>query len=316
MTTPNDPQPMTFAEIRAMLENTAIAAAENTRAIAELRVRERESAALHDREMADIRAREQEHAAHHEQEMAAIRRREEESAARHDRAMAEMRRHDDERAAWHHKQMAEMSESQAERIAWHEREMAVISLRERESTARFDREIAVINANIEKLTQAQDRTNQDVSTLKGWGLELYCKRNPEIFAASLGLRDEEVVSNRDIRNIAAAARQAGVITLDQSRELSRADIYIHARRDSNYQPLCLVVEASYQVDGEDVSRAADRAALLDQVIREYQPRNLNGQAIPIVAGTDIAPIVKSAAASLGVTYVNVQNGNQLTNPSE
>ncbi len=294
MTTPNDPQPMNLDELRARQENTARDVAENSRAIAEMRVRAEERAARHYRAIAEIRAREQEH------------------AALHDREMAEMRVRDDERAAWHHKNMAEMDESLAARIAWHEREMDAMRIAQEER----NKEMAEIRANIAKLTQAQDRTNQDVSTLKGWGLELYCKRNPEIFAASLGLRDEEIVSNRDIRNIAAAARQAGVITLDQSRELSRADIYIHARRDSNYQPLCLVVEASYQVDGDDVRRAADRAALLDQVIREYQPRNLNGQAIPIVAGTDIAPIVKTAAEHLGVTYVNVQNGNQLTNPPE
>ncbi len=329
-----------------------LAAQENTeKAISDMRVREEERAARHDKEMAEIRAditaahiAQDERAARHDKEMAEIRAAitaahiaQDERAARHDKEMAVIRAAitaahiaQDERAARHDKEMAEIRAditaahiAQDERAARHDKEMAEIRaditaahIAQDERAARHDKEMAVIRAGIADLTRAQDRTNQDVSTLKGWGLELYCKRNPEIFAESLGLRDEELIPKREIRRIAGEARQAGVITLDQSRSLSRADVFIYARRDSDYQPLCLVVEASYRVDDEDVNRAAARAAILGLIIQKYQPRNLNGQAVPIVAGTDIATPARLVAQNLGVTYVPVQNGNQLTNPPE
>ena len=230
MTTPtnpaNEPEPMTLAEIRALLEQTAKASAENTAAITEMRAANAERDARHDKEMAEIR----------------------------------------------------------EAIA--------------------------------RLTAAQNRTNQEVSTLKGWGLELYCERNPEIFAVALGLDDEELVPKREIRRIAGEAMQAGVITPDQRRNVGRADIFIYARRESDHQPFCLVVEASYQVDDDDVDRAVDRAEIMGIILNKYQPRHLNGQVIPIVAGTDITPGALSKLQHFGVAYVPVNNGNQLTNPPE
>ena len=178
------------------------------------------------------------------------------------------------------------------------------------------RAIAEMRAAIADLTEAQNRTNQDVSTLNGWGLELYCERNPQIFADELGMIREEIISKREIRHIAYEAEMAGAITSDQYSNLSRADLFIYARRKSDNRPFCLVVEASYQVDNEDVDRASERANILDIILNRYQPRHLNGQVMPIVAGTNITPAAHSKLKFFNVTYVPVQNGNQLTNPPE
>ena len=255
---PGDSQPTPFAELRILLEQTAATAAENARAIAEMRVRESERAVKHDQEMADIRA----------------------SQARTEKAVAEMRAANAERDARHDKEMADIREA------------------------------------ISRLTAAQNRTNQDVSTLKGWGLELYCERNPQIFANELGMIREQIISKREVRHIAYEAEMAGAITSDQYSNLSRADLFIYARRKSDNRPFCLVVEASFRVDTEDVDRASERANILDIIINKYQPRHLNGQVIPIVAGTDITPGAWSKLGHFGVTYVPINNGNQLTNPPE
>ena len=255
---PSDSQPTPFAELRILLEQTAATAAENARAIAEMRVRESERAVKHDQEMADIRA----------------------SQARTEKAVAEMRAANAERDARHDKEMADIREA------------------------------------ISRLAAAQNRTNQDVSTLKGWGLELYCERNPQIFANELGMIREQIISKREVRHIAYEAEMAGAITSDQYSNLSRADLFIYARRKSDNRPFCLVVEASFRVDTEDVDRASERANILDIIINKYQPRHLNGQVIPIVAGTDITPGAWSKLGHFGVTYVPINNGNQLTNPPE
>ena len=244
---PGDSQPTPFAELRTLLEQTAATAAENARAIAEMRVRESERAVKHDQEMADIRA----------------------SQARTEKIVAE------------------------------------------NSTA-----IAELRTAVATLVEAQNRTNQDVSTLKGWGLELYCERNPQIFANELGMIREQIISKREVRHIAYEAEMAGAITSDQYSNLSRADLFIYARRKSDNRPFCLVVEASFRVDTEDVDRASERANILDIILNKYQPRHLNGQVVPIVAGTDITPGAWSKLGHFGVTYVPINNGNQLTNPPE
>ena len=251
MTTPtnpaNQPEPMTLAEIRALLEQTAKASAENTAGITEMRTA-----------IAEIRI----------------------ATAENTHAIAEMRTASVERDARHDKEMAEIREA------------------------------------IARLTAAQNRTNQEVSTLKGWGLELYCERNPQIFANELGMIREELISKREIRHIAYEAEMAGAITSDQYSNLSRADLFIYARRKSDNRPFCLVVEASYRVDNEDVTRASERANILDIILNKYQPRHLNGQVIPVVAGTDITAAAHSRLPYFNVAYVQVQNGNQLTNPPE
>ena len=121
---------------------------------------------------------------------------------------------------------------------------------------------------------------------------------------------------REIRRIAGEAMQAGVITPDQRRNVGRADVFIYARRESDHQPFCLVVEASYRVDDDDLDRAVDRAEILGIILNKYQPRHLNGQVIPVVAGTDITAAAHSRLTYFNVAYVEVQNGNQLTNPPE
>lgn len=284
MTTPinqnGESEPMTLSEIRALLQHTAQASAENTRAIAEMRAAEAERAARHDTEMAEMRAAQ------------------EERAARHDKEMAEMRAAQEERDARHDKEMAEIRAARAEHDVRHNKEMAAIQ------------------AAIAELTAGQQRNSQDISTLKGWGLEIYCERNPQIFSDALGLDDAELIPKREILRVSSAARMAGVISNDQRRSLIRADAFFYARREADHQPFCLVVEASFRVDDDDVERAAGRAEILDAIIKKYQPRNLNGDAIPIVAGMDIAPGAWFRARNFNVKYVEVPNGRLLTNPPE
>ena len=242
-----EPEPMTFAEIRALLEQTAEVTAENTRAISEMRAANAERDARHDKEMAELRE-------HHRQSMQRL--------------------------------------------------------------YRIEAVVAENTAAITRLERAQNRTNQEVSTLKGWGLELYCERNPQVFANELGMIREEIISKQEIRLIAYEAEMAGAITADQYSNLSRADLFIYACRKSDNRPFCLVVEASYQVDNEGVNRASERANILDIILNKYQPRHLNGQAIPVVAGTDITSAAHSRLTFFDVAYVQVQNGDQLTNPPE
>ena len=283
MTTPpnpaGEPEPMTLAEIRALLEQTAKASAENTAGITEMRTA-----------IGEMRI----------------------ATAENTRAIAEMRADNVERAAKHDREMAEIRALQADNAK------AIAEMRTANAgrDARHDKEMAEIREAIARLTAAQDRANQDVSTLKGWGLELYCERNPGLFAEALGMIREELIPKREIRVIAHEAELSGVINADQFHDLSRADLFIYARRKSDLRPFCLVIEASFRVDDEDVNRAVARARVLSDILQQYQPRNLNGQVMAAVAGTHISDSAQLLAKDLHVAYIQVQNGNRLTNPPE
>ena len=239
-------------------------------------------------------------------------------SAENTRAIAEMRagqERTEKAVAENTRAIAEMRSENAERDARHDKEMAEMRRRHDEYAAARQRD----GRNPRSHRQAHRRPGPyqpGGSTLKGWGLELYCERNPQIFANDLGMIREEIISKREIRHIAYEAEMAGAITSDQYSNLSRADLFIYARRKSDNRPFCLVVEASYRVDTDDVDRAAERANILDIILNKYQPRHLNGQVVPIVAGTDITPGAWSKLPHFGVTYVPVNNGNQLTNPPE
>ena len=169
---------------------------------------------------------------------------------------------------------------------------------------------------VRQLHGEQSLTSQDVSTLKGWGLENLCERHPELFADALDLRSAELVPTDEIINIAIAAHERDIITRDQRVSVTSADVYFYGRRESDDTPVCLLVQVSFMVSPRDVQRAFDQAGILNEIIQQYQPRYLNGRVIPVVSGTRLHPDAQRLANDLGVTFVQVQNGNQLTNPPE
>ena len=171
-------------------------------------------------------------------------------------------------------------------------------------------------AAVEELRREQNRTSNDVSTLKGWGLENLCERRPELFANAFELRSVEVISKDQIVEIARAAHDLGIINADQRASVTSADLYLYGRSNSDDSPICLIVQVSFVVQVRDVRRAFDQSGILNEIIQQYQPRYINGRVVPVVSGTEIDPDTSYLAAELGVTYVAIQNGNQLTNPPE
>ena len=178
------------------------------------------------------------------------------------------------------------------------------------------RSIERLSEAIDQLRSEQNRTSNDVSTLKGWGLENLCERHPELFADSLELRGVEIIPTATIIDIANAAYERGIINPDQRTSVISADVYFYGRRASDDTPVCLLVQVSFVVKSRDVQRAFNQAAILNEIIQQYQPRHINGRVLPVVSGTEIDTDASNLASDLGVTYVSVLNGNQLTNPPE
>ena len=231
MTTPtppvNEPEPMSFAEIRALLQQTAQVSAENTRAIAELRA----------------------------------------SQARIDRRF--------------------------ERLMESHRET-------RETVAGFRGKL--------------DYTSQDVSTLKGWGLEFLCERRPGDFARALNLSSIEIFPREKMSTMAMDAARRGIIHGSEAIDLDSGDVYFYGRRAEDDTPVYLIVQVSFAVSKRDVKRASSQADTLDVILRHEGPPEVTGVAIPVVAGTRLGvdPVTGSTPSLWDVTFVEIENGNELT----
>lgn len=258
MTAPHNPaeqpEPMTPAELRELVEQTIRATAENAHAIAKMSEVEQARAAQHDREMAGIRALQVENT----------------------------------------------------------RAIAQLNAAQQQTTER----LADLTEAINRLRSEQNRTSNDVSTLKGWALENLCERHPELFADRLELRSVEIVPAATIIEIANAAHQHGIITQGERTNVLSADVYFYGRRAFDDTPVCLLVQVSFAVKSRDVQRAFNQAGILGEIIQKYQPRHINGSVLPVVSGTEIDADASKLASALGVTYVPVNNGNLLTNPPE
>ena len=280
----NEPEPMTFAEIRHLLAETAKATGENTRAIAEMRAEQRERAEQHHREMAEIR----------------------ESAV-------EMRAEQRERAEQHHREMAEI------RALHTENANGFSELRA--SQARIDRRFeSIMESHQEMRTtfaearQSYEITSNDVSTLKGWGVEFLCERRPGLFADALNLRSIELLPREQMFSMAMDAASRGIISGTEAVDLHSGDVYFYGRRAEDDTPVYLIVQASFAVSKRDVKRASSQADTLDVILRHEGPPEVTGVAIPVVAGTRLGtdPVTGATPSLWDVTFVQIENGNRLT----
>ena len=280
----NEPEPMTLAELRALLEQTVRASAENTRAIAEMRAEQRERAAQHDREMGAIR----------------------ESAA-------EMRAEQRERAVQHDRQMAEIRALQSENARGLEELRA--------SQARIDRRFERIMESHQEMRttfaaarQSYETTSNDVSTLKGWGMEFLCERRPGLFADALNLSSIELLPREQMFSMAMDAANRGIVSDTEAVDLHSGDVYFYGRRAKDDTPVYLIVQASFAISKRDVKRASSQADTLDVILRHEGPPEASGVAIPVVAGTRLGtdPVTGAPPSLWDVTFVQIENGNQLT----
>ncbi|MCY4557327.1 MAG: hypothetical protein OXF79_13310 [Chloroflexi bacterium] len=281
----NDPQPMTVAQLRALLEQTAQLASENARAIAEMRAANVERDARHDREMAEIR----------------------ESAV-------EMRAEQRERAAQHDREMAEIRALQSE----NSRGLEELRTSQERMDRRFERLMEShreTRGRVSELSAEHDYTSNDVSTLKGWGMEFLCERRPGDFANALKLSSIELFPREKMFTMAIGAAQRGIVSGSSANDLHSGDVYFYGRRAEDDMPVYLIVQASFEVKRGDVKRASAQAETLETILGHDGPPEETGIALPVVAGTRLRTDPNTGAVMVALwdtTYVEISNGNELT----
>ncbi|HSF33669.1 MAG TPA: hypothetical protein VLK82_24785 [Candidatus Tectomicrobia bacterium] len=133
----------------------------------------------------------------------------------------------------------------------------------------------------------------DVGELKGDALERRYRERAYAYFAPL-LRRARVLAGDDLMARLEEAVADGQLSEAEAQQVSWADLVMQGRRREDDTEVYLVVEASWQVDVEDVERTAERAALLGRT----------GMAtIPVVAGRTVTEAAARLARTLRVWQV-------------
>ena len=165
-------------------------------------------------------------------------------------------------------------------------------------------EIDAIRDTLRTVQATIGNLDNSVAEIKGWGLELLSSRRISRYADTLNMTGLREILQSQIRSIAEDAARKKDITTDEMRQVSNADAYFYGHSSILQNDAYLVVQISYTVNSNDVSRAIDQSVILNKIT--------GNAAIPVVAGTYLRP--DAAAAINGpvrVYYVPMGNGNSL-----
>ena len=130
------------------------------------------------------------------------------------------------------------------------------------------------------------------------------RSHPEYYTGAIGLLRPRSVSNEEILNLAADALDDGRITEAELDQIGRADTYLKAQRKSDRLEVWIVSQVSFSVYPNDVTRALNEAEILGKITGE--------DVIAAVAGERITADAHVLADSNDVTFVQIRNGNRLT----
>ena len=154
------------------------------------------------------------------------------------------------------------------------------------------------------------RIENDLGSVKGWGLELLCARRPGMIGRGLDLLRMRTVDPGEVNEMAADAYDNSTITREEHDQIILADVIYRGVKASDRTACYAVLEVSYVVDINDVRRAIARADILSRIT--------GMDAVSVVAGDRITEGARTAAETHGdissvddVIYIQVQNGAQL-----
>jgi hypothetical protein len=161
------------------------------------------------------------------------------------------------------------------------------------SLTALETELATLAGQVAVLTRAVQTLVDDVGELKDPSLEAaYRSKGPAYFCHLL--RRPHVLTADELTALIEDARDSGVLSEVDARELYETDLVVRGRRPEDSTEVFLVVEVSWGVGPRDVERAAQRAVLLSHT----------GLAtIAVVAGQSILPEAAALARQAQVWQI-------------
>jgi len=167
-------------------------------------------------------------------------------------------------------------------------ELATAQKRAEEQVITLTAQMATLTTQVTELVEAQKRTNtqitelagisrilkDDMGEVKGSLLEIaYRTKGPAYFGRII--RRTHVLSPDELTALVENAVESGTLSDDQAEDIYEADVVVRGRRREDGAEVYLVVEVSWGVGTDDITRAARRAALL---------AHTGAATIPVVAG--------------------------------
>ena len=124
-----------------------------------------------------------------------------------------------------------------------------------------DRRFQQVEDQIAALTRTVDTLRDDVGELKGDSLERRYRERASAYFGRL-LRRTRVVTDAELHELLDNAVERGLITDDESDEVTWADAIVRGRRRGDRAQVVAVAEVSWGVGIKDVERARRRSDLL------------------------------------------------------
>jgi hypothetical protein len=160
-------------------------------------------------------------------------------------------------------------------------------------TARVDslaRQVEALTTQVEALTTQVSSLTGHVGELRGESLERRYRARVYAYFAPL-LRRPHVLTPDEAVSLLEEAIERSMLTREQAHELSLADIVVRGTSPADGSTLYLVVEVSLGIVAHDVTRAVERATLLERT---------GVTARPVVAGQWLTPEAMEAVRAFRV----------------
>ena len=187
-----------------------------------------------------------------------------------------------------------------ESISAHDKEMADIREIVQSNTAA----IAALGKRVDQLTGQQQRTNQEMSTIKGWQTELTVERKADDVFARLSSNGDlfRIHPRPDLKHYIGYGTRAGFVSRAEAAQIQAVDFLMEGS-DGDGSPIMFAVEVSYAAGDSDIQRAVERAPLAAKL--------LGRQVLPAVAAEVITTDFEEKAERSGIRWTYVPNGNSL-----
>ena len=153
-----------------------------------------------------------------------------------------------------------------------------------------DRRFQQVEDQIAALTRTVDTLRDDVGELKGDSLERRYRERASAYFGRL-LRRTRVVTDAELHELLDNAVERGLITDDESDEVTWADAIVRGRRRGDRAQVVAVAEVSWGVGIKDVERARRRSDLLAK---------LGFITLPVVGGKAVTREAAELAREQGV----------------
>lgn len=181
-----------------------------------------------------------------------------------------------------------------------------------ERLARIEAMIAANAVAIEKqgeriawLTEQQERTNQDMSVMKGWQTEFTVERNAGEIFRRLSPRGflMRIYPKYELEQYIGLGTRGSFITQAEGNDAVAIDFLMEGT-DHTGAPVMFALEVSYTAGFTDIERAVRRAPLLAKILGR-------DTVLPAVAAEVISEEFEGRARDYKISWAYVPNGNRI-----